>query len=200
VAGDRRDRFAGLDLVVAPGAVMRPRPATERLVAAAVERVGGRPVRIADVGTGSGAIALALAAACPEAEIWATDTSEAAVRLARLNACRLGLQSRVRIRRGDLLEPLPTPFDLVVANLPYLPEAVAGERPELAGEPLDALFAPGDGLDPYRRLVDAASSGLTPRGWLLVQLHGRVVAATRSELGALRAALGPSPAPHALAA
>ena len=181
--------FADLYLVAAPGAVMTPRPATEGIVTAAVTHIGGRQARVADVGTGSGAIALAVASACPTADVWATDTSVSAVEVARLNARRLGLAERVRVEHCDLLGPAPGRFDVVAANLPYLPASLASERPELAGEPHDALFAPGDGLEPYRRLVDAAEPVLAEDGVLLLQLHRELITARREELPALRLAL-----------
>ena len=182
--------FAGMPLLAAPGLVMTPRPASERLVAAARERLAGRPgARVADVGTGSGALAVAIAAGSPAAEVWATDTSCSAVRLARENVRRHRLDGRVFVRHGDLLDPVPGAVDLIVANLPYLPWSAADRHPELAGEPAGALFAPGDGLGPYRRLLDAAAARLARDGELVLQLHRRVLAATRAELPALRAAL-----------
>jgi HemK-like putative methylase len=102
--------FNGLSLLTAQGRVMTPRAATGQLVAAALERLGERPARVVDVGTGSGAIALAVAAAALQAEFWATDTSRCAVALTRLNARRQGLQDRVIVRHGDLLEPVPGPI------------------------------------------------------------------------------------------
>lgn len=167
--------FCGIRLLTLPGEVMSPRPTTEALVDVAAERIGGRPALVADVGTGSGAIAVALALRAPEVRIWATDTSAAAVALARANACRHGVGDRVSVERADLLKGVPDELDLVVANLPYLAEALRDERPELAGEPPEAVFAPGDGLDPCRRLVEICSHVLRPDGPLVIQLHGRVL-------------------------
>jgi release factor glutamine methyltransferase len=181
--------FNGLALLSAPGRVMIPRPATERLVAAAVARVGSHHARVADVGTGSGAIAVAIASACPRAEVWATDTSVSALALTRANVRRHGLEARVFVRHGDLLDPVPGLLDLVVANLPYIPASTAAEQPDLQAEPFAAVFAPGDGLDPYRRLIDSATTRLATDGVLFLQLYGRLVAATRAELPALRASL-----------
>jgi HemK-like putative methylase len=166
---------------------MIPRPASEGLVAAAVARVGGRRARVADVGTGSGAIAIAIASACPRAEVWATDTSFPALALARENVRRHGLEDRVLVRHGDLLDPVPGLLDVVVSNLPYIPAATAADHPDLLAEPFAAVFAPGDGLDPYRRLIDSAATRLWADGVLYLQLYGRPVAATRAELPALRA-------------
>jgi HemK-like putative methylase len=181
--------FNGLRLLSAPGRVMTPRPASEQLVAAAAARVDGRRARIADVGTGSGAIAIAIATVCPRAEIWATDASRCAVALARENVRRHGLEGRVVVRRGDLLGPVPGLLDLIVANLPYLAASSAADHAGLEREPFAAVFAAGDGLEPYRRLVDTAPGRLAEDGVLLLQLHRRVVAAGRAELPALRAAL-----------
>jgi len=181
--------FNGLSVLTAPGQVMTPRAASEQLVAAALERLGGHPARVVDVGTGSGAIAIAIAAAAPQAEVWATDTSRCAVALARLNARRHGLQDRVVIRHGDLLEPVPGPIDIIVANLPYLPKAAALDYPDLATEPSESVFADGDGLEPYRRLLTASADRLADEGALILQFHRRVVSAGRAELAALRGAL-----------
>ena len=129
--------FSQLQLETAPGRVFTPRPTTEALVDAALDRIDGVPMRIADVGTGSGAIAVALAARKPNVEIWATDTNEEAVELARANADRLGVADRVHVLHGDLLDPLPAPVDLIVANLPYLPESEHDARYD--EEPPDAV-------------------------------------------------------------
>jgi release factor glutamine methyltransferase len=177
--------FCGLRLLIEPGKVMTPRPTTEALVEAAVERIAGRPALVADVGTGSGAVALAIASRAPQARVWATDTSASAVRVARANVCRHGLGDRVSVLHGDLLDGSPTSLDLVVANLPYLAVGLRTERPELVGEPPEAVFAAGDGLAPYRRLVHACQSVLRPDGYLAIQLHGEVVGTHASELSAL---------------
>jgi release factor glutamine methyltransferase len=181
--------FFGLPFATAPGRVMTPRAASEQLVALAAERIGRRPARIADVGTGSGAIAVALALAAPRAEVWATDISAASVLLARANAHRLGVGDRVRVVRGDLLRPVPAELDLIVANLPYLPGDERDRHPSLAGEPDAAVFAPGDGLGPYRRLLAAAERKLRVDGLIAIQLHRRVFTAERDALQALRATL-----------
>ena len=177
--------FCGLRLLVEPGKVMTPRPATEALVEAAVGRIGRRPALVADVGTGSGAVAVAIASRAPRARIWASDTSCSAVRLARANVCRHGLGDRISVVHGDLLDGSPKGIDLVVANLPYLAIGLQTERPELDGEPPEAVFAAGDGLDPYRRLLRACEDTLRPDGFLAIQLHGQVVRTHASELGAL---------------
>lgn len=181
--------FYDLSLLTSPGRVFTPRPATERLVDAALERIDGKPVRVADVGTGSGAVAVALAVNRPTVQVWATDTSKAAVDLARANAERHGVADRIHVLHGDLLEPIPFPVDLVVANLPYLPEREHDERYD--DEPAEAVYAPGDGLDPYRRLLNACRDGklVSPGGTVLIQFHGKPLAADCWQLEDLRSEL-----------
>ena len=174
--------FSGLMFDTLPGRVMTPRPAAEQLVEAALEWIGDGQARIVDVGTGSGSIAVAIAAAAPNARVFATDTSRCAVALARANVRRHGLSGRVTVCHGDLLDPVPGPVDLVVANLPYLPAADAGRHPELAVEPASAVFAPGDGLGPYRRLLSTCRDRLTDDGGVVLQLRRRAVTAGRAEL------------------
>jgi release factor glutamine methyltransferase len=178
--------FHGLSLLTSPGRVLTPRPATQALVDLALERMGDGPTRVADVGTGSGAIAVTLALLAPRAEIWATDTSAAAVELAAANAARFGLEGRVHIVEGDLLGPIPGELDVVVANLPYLPAREARDHPELAGEPFGALYAPGDGLGPLRRLSEQAGDRLREDGVLVYQYRGEVFEAERAELPLLQ--------------
>ncbi len=174
--------FHGLTFVTDPGRVFTPRATTERLVDAALERLGGRPARVADVGTGSGAIAIAVALRAPEIEVWASDTCSSALALAQLNAERLGAQ--VHCVKGDLLDGLPHDLDLIVANLPYLPEGDGYEN-----EPRAAVFSTGDGLDHYRRLLAGAADHLKPDGGLVIQFRGELLDAERSELPWLRARL-----------
>jgi release factor glutamine methyltransferase len=174
--------FSGIHLLCVPGEVMVPRPATEALVDQALARLGDRAARVADVGTGSGAIAVALALRAPRARIWATDTSAAAVQLARANVSRHGLGDRVDVLHADLLDGVPGALDLVVANLPYLPDSLRPLRPELAGEPPEAVFAPGDGLGHYRGLLAACRHALRPDGAVAIQYHRRVIVAEADEL------------------
>jgi release factor glutamine methyltransferase len=177
--------FHGLDLLTAPGLVFTPRPSTEALVDAALARIDDQGASVADVGTGSGAVAVALAVAKPDLQVWATDTSEAAVELARANAERHGVGSRVHVLRGNLLEPVPRPVDFVVANLPYLPESE--RRPEYDDEPAEAIYAPGDGLGPLRTLVTLCADGkLAMPGWILVQYQRHVLEADCQHLPELR--------------
>ena len=142
-----------------------------------------------DVGTGSGAIAIAIARAAPASEVWATDNSRSAAALARTNVRRHELQHRVTVVRGDLIEPVPGPIDLVVANLPYLPIADAANYPELAGEPTTALFGAADGLEAYRRLLEECEGRLAGDASVVIQLHRAVLAASVSDLPRLRARL-----------
>jgi release factor glutamine methyltransferase len=176
-------RFHGLTFVTDPGRVFSPRPATEKLVDAALERIAGAPARIADVGTGSGAIAITIALRAPEVDVWATDSCANAVSLASLNAERLGV--RVHLVHGDLLDGLPHDLDLIVANLPYLTPDHEGYEEE----PATAVFSTGDGLDHYRRLIAGAADHLGPDGGVLIQFDGQVLEAERSELPWLRSRL-----------
>jgi release factor glutamine methyltransferase len=174
--------FHGLTFVTDPGRVFTPRATTERLVDAALDRLRGGPARVADVGTGSGAVAITLALRSPDVEVWASDTCANALALARLNADRLGAQ--VHCVKGDLLEGLPRDLDLIVANLPYLPEG-----PGYEDEPTKAVFSSGDGLDHYRRLFAGAADHLAGDGGMLIQFHGDVLEAERSELPWLQSRL-----------
>lgn len=172
--------FHGLPFESDPGRVFTPRRTTEQLVDAAIERIGDTPARVADVGTGAGAIAITLALRLPEIEVWASDTCKSALDLASKNATRLG--ARVHLVNGDLLDGLPRDLDLIVANLPYL----APDAPGYDEEPAKAVFSTGDGLDHYRRLLSSAADHLTADGGVLIQLHGVVLEAERSELPWLR--------------
>lgn len=178
--------FDGVPLLLRPGVVMTPRATTQELVVAAARLIGDRPATVADVGTGSGAIAVAIARRAPRATLWATDTCVHAVLLARANARLRGVGDRVHVLHGDLLDGVPGPVDLVVANLPYLPHADRDRYPDLRGEPDDAVFADGDGLDPYRRLLGAAEGRLSEDGAVIIQLHRRALLARRPELAALQ--------------
>ena len=169
-------RFHGLTFVTDPGRVFSPRPTSERLVDAALGRIAGEPARIADVGTGSGVVAITLALRAPQIEVWASDTCARALDVASLNADRLG--ARVHLVRGDLLDGLPRDLDLIVANLPYL----APGTPGFDSEPAAAVYSSGDGLDHYRRLIAGAGDHLSSDGAVLIQFHRDVLEAERSEL------------------
>lgn len=113
--------FRGLTFQIAPGRVFTPRPSTEKLVEAALQHIEERPVRVADVGTGTGVIAVSLGVAAPNVEVYATDVKPEAVELARSNAELHGVADRVHVGEGNLLEPVRGEVEVVVGNLPYLP-------------------------------------------------------------------------------
>jgi release factor glutamine methyltransferase len=181
--------FYDLPFTTAPGRVFTPRPATERLVRRALELIGDGPTTVADVGSGTGAIAVTLAVHRPLADVWAVDKNPDAVALTRANAERNGVGDRVHAVIGDLLDPIPERVDVVVANLPYLPDSLHYARYD--DEPDDAIYAPGDGLDPYRRLLNACRDGklVTPGGVVLIQFHREALVANCWELEDLRARL-----------
>ena len=189
--------FWGMDLIVSP-AVLIPRPETEHVVETVftltaelaarpsfVDKVGGQgrsphtsphTLRIVDVGTGSGCIALALAKELPYAEIYATDISDAALEVARANAARNQLGSRIQFHQGDLLDGLVPPFDIVVSNPPYVGEseedAVQFEVRKF--EPRNAVFAGPTGLEVIARLIPQALAALRPGGWLIFEISGTI--------------------------
>ena len=167
-----RRGFWTLELEVTP-ATLIPRADTERLVELALERLPrGRACRVADLGTGSGAIALAIASERAQACVLATDASDAALEVARRNAQRLDL-ANVEFAKGDWLAPLAGQrFDLIVANPPYIEAADAHlAQGDLRFEPASALASGADGLDDIRRIVRDAGAHLAPGGWLLFE-HG----------------------------
>ena len=175
--------FHGLTFATDPGRVFTPRAATERLVDAALARIGDGTARVADIGTGSGVIAVTLALRAPNLEVWASDTCARALEIASLNAERLGAQ--VHLVHGDLLDGLPRNLDLIVANLPYLAPDTLGYE----DEPPAAVFSDGDGLGHYRRLIAGAADHLVADGGVLLQFQGDVLEAERSELAWLRSRL-----------
>jgi len=165
--------FFGLPFDVDP-AVLIPRPETEHVVEQAVELAATlASVRIVDVGTGSGAIAVALAHELRQAQITGLDISAAALGIARGNAERNGVAGRIRFLESDLLAAVAGErFSMIVSNPPYVPE---GDRGSLSvevreHEPGLALFAGEDGLDVYRRLIPAASAALEDGGFLLMEI------------------------------
>ena len=164
--------FWNLTFEVSP-AVLIPRPETEGLVEAVNELFPDReaPLRAADVCTGSGCVAVAIAFERRQARIVATDASAAALEIAQRNTVRHGVTDRVECVQGDLLEPLNGAFDLILANPPYVP---SGSRralqPEVRDhEPEMALFAGADGLDITRRLVSGSADRLEPGGYLIFE-------------------------------
>lgn len=167
--------FFGLTLTVSPS-VLIPRPETELLVELALARLDGRRApRVLDLGTGSGAIALAIAHSRPDAQVTALDRSPDALDVARENARQLGLTERVTFLASDWYAALPAsaaPFDVIVSNPPYI---VSGDdhlsQGDLRFEPVDALTDHADGLAALRTIVAGAPSRLLPNGWLLCE-HG----------------------------
>lgn len=183
-----RRGFWTFELAVTPDTLV-PRPETETLVEAALARLpADAHACVADLGTGSGAIALAIAGERPHARVVATDRSAAALAVARANARMLGIRN-VAFREGDWYAALgggDGPFDLVASNPPY----VAGDDPHLAQgdlryEPRGALTPGGDGLDAIRILVAGAPAHLRPGGWLLLEHGYDQGAAVRALLGAV---------------
>jgi release factor glutamine methyltransferase len=185
--------FWGMDLIVTP-AVLIPRPETEHVIENALELLalkgpnsshksgagtpaGASPTRIVDVGTGSGAIALALAKELPSAEIHATDNSVAALEIARANAARHQLEQRIRFHQTDLLANVNSPFDLVVSNPPYVGESEEDQvQLEVRKfEPRSAVFAGATGTEVIARLIPQARAALRPGGWIVLEISGTIV-------------------------
>jgi len=167
--------FWGLPLQLS-SATLVPRPDTETVVELALEllRAGGnldRPLRIADLGTGSGAILLALLSELPAAQGFGTDISEGALQTAGANAARAGLSDRATFVACDYASGLTGPFDLIVSNPPYIRSAdIAGLATEVRNhDPLAALDGGADGLDAYRVLIPQAAGLLAPRAALVVE-------------------------------
>lgn len=164
--------FWSLDLEVTP-ATLIPRPETELLVELALERLPrDSACEVADLGTGSGAVALALASELPLCRVTATDASAAALEVARRNAARLGI-GNVAFVQGDWMAPLgDARFELIASNPPYIESDDAHlARGDLRFEPATALASGRDGLDDIRRIVASAREHLAPGGWLLFE-HG----------------------------
>lgn len=180
--------FYGLTLRVTPD-VLIPRPETERLVELGLSVLAGttRP-KVLDVGTGSGAVALAVKAERPDAEVRATDLSAAALSVASANAARLGLD--IRFVRADLLalpdvQAFAREVALLISNPPYLPEADrAWLSPEVRRDPLEALFSGRDGLAHFRTLSAQALPLLQPGAVCLLELDPRNVTQAHAESGA----------------
>ena len=174
--------FMKLEFAVTP-AVLVPNPDTETLVHLAVARVRGLgpAARAADVGTGSGCIAVALAHYSPDLTVYASDDSPEALEVARANVERHQLSGRVHLALGDLLEPVPGAVDLICANLPYL-ESGDPLAPEVTAQPAHALFAPQGGSGLIQRLLDDAPNHLGPGGSVLAELDRRAL--EKLDLGA----------------
>ena len=186
-----KQEFWGLEFEVAPG-VLIPRPETEHVMEVVLARLGERGLKIhmdtgapretlyvADVGTGSGCLAVALAYELPHAEMFATDISTAALEIAKRNAERNGVADRVSFLEGDLLKPflaesneLPKAFDVIVSNPPYIgrEEEATLQREIREHEPYSALFAGATGLELYGPLVEQAGALMKDRGILALEL------------------------------
>jgi release factor glutamine methyltransferase len=170
--------FWGMDFIVSPS-VLIPRPETEHVVETALPlaRALANP-RIADVGAGSGCIALALAKELPQAEIHAIDISSEALEIARANAARHQLENRIHFHNVDLLQGLgDIRFDLVVSNPPYVGESEEDQvQLEVRKfEPRHAVFAGPTGLEVIERLIPQAHDALKPGGWLVIEISGTIV-------------------------
>jgi len=165
--------FFGLSFSVTPD-VLIPRPETEHLVETLIALVPhDKPVRIADIGTGSGIIAVALAHALPLAQVTALDISEAALAVARRNAERHHVAGRIHFLQSDLLSAVAgESFDAIASNPPYVAkEDRATMEPQVRDyEPAGALFAGASGLEVYERLIPQAHAALKPEGWLLLEI------------------------------
>jgi release factor glutamine methyltransferase len=199
--------FWGMDLIVTP-AVLIPRPETEHVIETVLELQSSDrrnrtsvprttsvrsevrslkshvPLRVVDVGTGSGCIALALAKELPGAEIHATDLSTEALEVARANAARHGLAHLVQYHQTDLLEGLGCDFDFVVSNPPYVGESEE-DQVQLdvrKFEPRNAVFAGHTGLEVIERLIPQARAALRPGGWLVFEISGTIAGAVLSSL------------------
>jgi release factor glutamine methyltransferase len=191
--------FYGLDFHLTP-AVLIPRPATEILVEAVLSELtpeaaaSPAPLRIADIGTGSGIIAITLAHHLPNAHFTAVDLSTTALEVAARNAARHNLTSRIRFFQSDLLSNLPPnepPYDAIVANLPYIPSAdLTTLHPQVRDhEPHLALFAGPDGLDLYRQFLPQARAALKPNGLFGLEMgysHAPAMAALLADWTSLR--------------
>ncbi|MCY4624369.1 MAG: peptide chain release factor N(5)-glutamine methyltransferase [Chloroflexi bacterium] len=180
--------FCGLSFRVSP-AVMIPRPETETLVEEALawrkhrREADPGPATIVDVGAGSGCIAITLAARLPDDPVLALDVSPNALAVARDNAARLSVAGRVRLLQSNLLSAISEPPDLIVANLPYIPDAdVPTLQPEVRlHEPTVALGGGPDGLTLIRQLLVQAQSLLSPRGAIILEINPPQSAALPAE-------------------
>jgi len=162
--------FYGLDFHINSN-VLIPRPESELLVEKALELVNKQPVStIADIGTGCGAIAISLALSLPQAKIYAADISPAALEVASLNCQKHGVADRIHLLAGDMLNPLPEPVDLIIANLPYVRESDLSRISTLNYEPSLALNGGPDGLIRIRQLCSRVNEKLRPGGCLLLEV------------------------------
>ena len=179
--------FFGLDFLVTPDTLI-PRPETELLVERALHWLHAAPHRrsVADVGTGSGCIAISLAKQIPDLWVMATDLSLPALKVARKNACRHKVQERIDLLQCDLLPPhsnylaTRSHFDLICANLPYIPSSTLHQLPVYGREPSLALDGGTDGLDLIRQLLNIAPEWLAPGGAIFLEIEASQGAAVLS--------------------
>ena len=171
--------FYGIEFYIDHRALI-PRPETELLVEEAIDFArhhfsSGNKLTIADIGTGSGVIAISLALALPQVKIYATDISASALEIANINCRRYKVDSQVELLQGNLLEPLPEPVDTIVANLPYIRNCeLQTLSPEITNfEPTLAIAGGNDGWDKIRLLLDQALGKLRPEGCLLLEIGQR---------------------------
>ncbi len=171
--------FYGFDFIINRN-VLIPRPETERLIEKAISLTQVHDIsRIADIGTGCGAIAVSLAVNLPAVTVYATDVSAAALEVARSNLKKHGAADRVILLEGNMLEPLPEPVDLIIANLPYVRETDLSPGGPLSYEPALALNGGKDGLDRIRALSRQAGNKLRRNGFILIEIgQGQAEAAT----------------------
>jgi len=169
--------FYGIDFYVDPR-VLIPRPETELLIDTALEFASSskthleKPLLIADIGTGCGAIAISLALNLPHSKIYATDISPLALKVAKLNCAHHNVTDQIILLKGNLLKPLPEPVDLLVANLPYIKSSeLANLSPEITNfEPKTALDGGESGLDHIRQLLEQAGGRINTKGCLLLEI------------------------------
>jgi release factor glutamine methyltransferase len=186
--------FWGMDLIVTP-AVLIPRPETEHIIEAVLELAASKTnsgqehspragLRIADIGTGSGCIALALAKELPRAEIHATDISPDALEVARANAHRHQLGDRIQFHECDLLDGVSGTFDYIVSNPPYVGESEEDtvQLEVRKFEPRNAVFAGPTGTEVIARLIPQAHTALKPGGWLIIEISATIADATKNLL------------------
>jgi release factor glutamine methyltransferase len=161
--------FYGLDFYVDQN-VLIPRPETELLVDEVISRTTiGNKTTIADIGTGSGCIAVAMAKNLPDVKIIATDISESALNIAKKNAKIHGVDKQIRFFQRNLLENISDQFDFIIANLPYLPASEM--KKEIAYEPKLALFADNDGLELLEIIIKQSMYRLKPHGIIILEIH-----------------------------
>jgi len=178
----RHREFYGLDFYV-DSRVLIPRPESELLVETALNLAPNHPLStIAEIGTGSGAIAISLAINLPQVKIYATDISAAALEVALLNCQKHGMIDRIHLLHGNMLDPVPEPVDLIISNLPYV------KKSDLTGirfEPALALDGGRDGMGKIRQLCQQAGGRLRPGGFLLLEIGQGQASAVTSFLNAL---------------